>query len=135
KVRARGQPRKTASNYMEVVISPKAREDIASILGWTVEQFGPQTMKRYGKLLATAITEVAENPKLTGSSERPEIAEGCRTYHLYFSRKSAGRPGDRIRQPRHFLLYRVTESEVVEIGRVLHDSMELMSHLPEGYQR
>jgi toxin ParE1/3/4 len=84
--------------------------------------------------LATALEEVAANPELAGSRQRPEIAEHCRTYHLFFSRKSAGRIGDRIRRPRHFLLYRVTESGIVEIGRVLHDSMDLKSRLPEGYQ-
>jgi toxin ParE1/3/4 len=120
---------------MEAIIAPKARGDIASILAWTEENFGPQTFKRYGKLIATAIEQVAENPELAGSSQRPEIAEHCRTYHLFFSRKSAGRAGARIRQPRHFLLYRVTESGVVEIGRVLHDSMDLQAHLPEEYRR
>ncbi len=119
---------------MEVVIAPRARSDIASILAWTEENFGPQTLKRYGKLIATAIEQVAENPELAGSSKRPEIAERCRTYHLFFSRKSAGRAGDRIRHPRHILLYRVTESNVVEIGRVLHDSIELQAHLPEEYR-
>jgi toxin ParE1/3/4 len=120
---------------MEVIIAPRARSDIASILAWTEESFGRQTLKRYGKLIATAIEEVAANPELAGSSKRPEIAEDCRTYHLFFSRKSAGRAGDRIRHPRHFLLYRVTESNLVEIGRVLHDSMELQAHLPEEYRR
>jgi toxin ParE1/3/4 len=119
---------------MEVFIAPKARSDIASILAWTENNLGPQSLKRYGKLIATAIAQVAENPELAGSSKRPEIAGHCRTYHLFFSRKSAGRPGDRIRHPRHFLLYRVTESNVVEIGRVLHDSMELEAHLPEEYR-
>ena len=120
---------------MEVIIAPKARNDIASILAWTNEHFGPQTLKRYGKLIATAIEQVAANPELAGSSQRPEIAEHCRTYHLFFSRASAGRAGARIRRPRHFLLYRVTESAIVEIGRVLHDSMELQDHLPEEYRR
>ena len=119
---------------MDVIIAPKARGDIAGILAWTDETFGPQTSKRYGQLIATAIEQVAANPELVGSKHRPEIAERCRTYHLFFSRKSAGRAGDRIRHPRHFLVYRVTESNVVEIGRVLHDSMELQSHLPDKYR-
>jgi toxin ParE1/3/4 len=119
---------------MEVIIAPMARSDIASILAWTEENFGPQTLKRYGKLIATAIEQVAANPELAGSSQRPEIAEHCRTYHLFFSRKSVGRAGDRIRHPRHFLLYRVTEAKVVEIGRVLHESVELPAHLPEDYR-
>ena len=119
---------------MEVTIAPKARSDIASILAWTEESFGPQTLKRYAKLIATALEHIAENPERAGSSQRPEIGEHCRTYHLYFSRKSAGRAGDRVRQPRHFLLYRVTESNFVEVGRVLHDSMDLQANLPEAYR-
>jgi toxin ParE1/3/4 len=119
---------------MEVIIAPKARSDIASILAWTERNYGPQTLKRYGKLIAKAIEQVAANPELAGSSKRPEIAEGCRTYHLICSRRSAGRAGDRIRHPRHFLLYPVSESNVVEIGRVLHDSMELEANLPEEYR-
>ena len=116
---------------MEVVVSPQARRDIAGILAWTEETFGPQTLRRYARLMATAIEQVASNPEIAGSRPRPEIAHRCRTYHLFFSRKSAGRAGDRIRRPRHFLLYRVTDSGQVEIGRVLHDSMELKGHLPK----
>ena len=119
---------------MEVIIAPKARSDIASILAWTEENFGPRTLKVYGNLIATAIEQIADNPERAGSSQRPDIGEHCRTYHLYFSRKCAGRAGDRIRKPRHFLLYRVTESNIVEIGRVLHDSMDLQANLPEAYR-
>ena len=60
---------------MEVIIAPKARSDIASILAWTEENFGPQTLKRYAKLIATAIEQIAEDPERAGSSQRPEIAE------------------------------------------------------------
>ena len=120
---------------MEVIIAPKARSDITSILAWTEENFGPQTLKRYAKLIATAIEQVADNPERAGSSQRPEIAAHCRTYHLYFSRESAGRAGDRIRQPRHLILYRVTESNTLEIGRVLHDSMDFQVNLPDEYRR
>lgn len=120
---------------MELIIAPKARGDIENILIWTEENFGPQTLRRYAKLIATAIEQVAANPELSGSCQRPEIADRCRTYHLWFSRKSAGRAGDRVRRPRHFLLYRVTPSSTVEISRVLHDSMELRAHLPEEYRR
>jgi toxin ParE1/3/4 len=119
---------------MDLVIAPKARRDIANILAWTEETFGPETLRRYARLIAAAIEQVAENPESSGSCQRPEIADNCRTYHLFFSRKSAGQAGDRIRRPRHFLLYRVSESDMVEIGRVLHDSMDLREHLPEEYR-
>jgi toxin ParE1/3/4 len=119
---------------MEVIIAPKARGDIAGILAWTEENFGPRMSRCYGNLIAIAIEQVAVNPELAGSCHRPEIAENCRTYHLFFSRKSANR-ADRIRRPRHFLIYRATESGMVEIGRVLHDSMALKAYLPEEYRR
>jgi toxin ParE1/3/4 len=90
--------------------------------------------RRRGALIATAVGQVGANPELAGSGSRPEIADHCRTYHLFFSRKLAGRAASRIRRPRHFLLYRVTEPGMVEISRVLHDSMELKAHLPEEYR-
>jgi toxin ParE1/3/4 len=120
---------------MDVIVAPKARSDIAGILAWTEENFGARTLKRYAKLIQTAIEEVAADPQLAGSVQRPEIADHCRTYHLYWSHKKAGRAGDRVRDPRHFLLYRVTESNTVEISRILHDSMELANHLPREYRR
>jgi toxin ParE1/3/4 len=119
---------------MEVIIAPKARSDIASILEWTQQNFGPQILKRYVKLIETAIEEIAANPDRAGSIQRPEIAKDCRTYHLFHSRKKAGTRGNRIRAPRHFVLYRVPGSGVVEIGRVLHDSMDLEQHLPEEFR-
>ncbi len=105
---------------MEVCIAPKARSNIENILIWTEENFGPKTMKRYAKLIAKAIEAVAENLELLGSIERREIAKQGRTYHLFFSRKSAGRAGSRIRQPRHLLLYRERAfQEQLEAGKAL----------------
>ena len=85
-------------------------------------------------IIAPKVRSDILNPELSGSTSRPEIADNCRTYHLYFSRKSAGRSRDRIRQPRHFLLYRVAKANILEIGRVLHESMELEEHLPDEYR-
>jgi len=119
---------------MKVIVAPAARSDIASILAWTHENFGAPTRKRYAKLIKTAIQMLAANPETEGSEARPEIANNCRTYHLFHCRKKAVARGDRIRHPRHFLLYRITAARTVEIGRVLHDSMELERHLPREYR-
>jgi toxin ParE1/3/4 len=119
---------------MEVIIAPKARSDIVTILEWTHENFGPRIMQRYAELIKTAIQEIAGDLELMGSEPRPDIAKNCRTYHLFHSRRSAGARGKRIGRPRHFLLYRRTEAGALEIGRILHDSMELERHLPEEYR-
>jgi toxin ParE1/3/4 len=118
---------------MEVIIAPKACSDIEAILEWTHENFGPQIVENYAKLIETAISAVAENPDCPGSTERSEIAENCRTYHLFHARKKAGARGNRISKPRHFLLYRVRDG-IVEIGRVLHDSMDFEEHIPVEYR-
>jgi toxin ParE1/3/4 len=118
---------------MEYIIAPKARRDIKDILAWSLENFGPNILKRYRMLIDTAIEDVAENPERSGSIERPEICVNCRTYHLLFSRKKASQRGKWIRRPRHFLLYRV-KSGVVEIGRVLHDAMDLELHVPSEFR-
>lgn len=119
---------------MEVLIAPSARRDIVNILTWTQENFGLQLMRRYAKLIQTAIEDIAANPEVAGSAKRPELARECRTYHLFHSRKRAGARGNRVRNPRHFLLYRTSETGIVEIGRILHDSMELVGNLPEEYR-
>jgi toxin ParE1/3/4 len=119
---------------MEVIIAPKARRDIANILFWSQENFGLRARRRYAKLIETAIAEIAANPDCLGSMHRPEIANNCRTYHHFHARKKAGVRGNRVGKPRHFLLYRTTDAGVVELGRVLHDSMDFAQHLPDEYR-
>lgn len=84
---------------------------------------------RYEALLEHAILDVAEEPERIESRARPEIGPSVRTYHLSHSRNRIGRSEVRIRRPRHFLLYRVS-SDRVEIGRILHESMDLARHVP-----
>ena len=51
---------------------------------------------------------------------RDEIIPGIRTLHV----ERHGRRG------RHFLVYRAADGQTVEIGRILHDRMDLQRHLP-----
>ena len=44
-------------------------------------------------------------------------------------KKSIGK----VTHPRHFLLYRALTGGPVEIGRALHDGMDLKRHLPDEY--
>ena len=115
------------------VISPAAERDIQSILAWTHERFGLQARLRYEALLVRAVLDVADDPGRTGSQTRPEIAPAARTYHLWHSRDRVEPASDRVRRPRHFLLYRTRDDGRVEIGRVLHDRMDLAQHLPDAY--
>ena len=87
------------------------------------------------KELAQAIIDVAADPSRPGCHMRPEIAANSRTYHLRHSRDRVARRADRVHKPRHFLLFRFADDGAVEIGRVLHDSMDLTRHLPADYRR
>jgi len=64
--------------------------------------------------------ELAAGPEISGSKARDDILPGVRTLHV-------ARHG---RRGRHLLLYRVGRGPVIEIGRILHDSMDLQRHVP-----
>ncbi len=97
-----------------------AEVDFANILKWTTENFGPRQAGIYRDTLLRAIGELASGPEVAGSRARDEIMLGVRTLHV-------ARHG---RRGRHFILYRVVEGRVIEIGRILHDQMDLRRHLP-----
>ena len=115
------------------VLSPSAEADIEGILAWTHEQFGEAARLRYEELIAQAILDVAANPDRLGCITRTELSEAARTYHLYFSRNNASPAVNRVKRPRRFLLFRTAHTGAVEISRVLHDSTDLMRHLPTDF--
>jgi toxin ParE1/3/4 len=97
-----------------------AEVDFANILKWTTENFGARQAAIYRDTLVQAIGELAKGPDVPGSRARNEIKPGLRTLHV-------ARHG---RRGRHFLLFRAVEDQVIEIGRILHDQMDLKRHLP-----
>ena len=118
----------------KLVLSPAAREDILKILQWSKEKFGVLAADRYRTLMMQVLRDVTEEPERIGSKERPEImASGVRTYHFFFSRDRVH--GQRVMEPRHFVLYRQRQDGEVQIARILHDSRDLARHLPEDYRR
>ncbi|MCT5390434.1 type II toxin-antitoxin system RelE/ParE family toxin, partial [Pseudomonas aeruginosa] len=54
---------------------------------------------------------------------------GLRSIHLVYCR-SMPNVGKVVR-PRHFVFFRVATDQVLEVVRVLHDSMDLDQHLPQ----
>jgi toxin ParE1/3/4 len=115
-------------------LAPRAERDIRTILAWSHEYFGERGRVRYEALLMRAILDVAAEPECLGSHARPEIAATARTYHLRLSRDHVDPAIGKVRHPRHFLLYRIRDDGRVEIGRVLHDTMDLKRHLPDEYR-
>lgn len=76
---------------------------------------------------------MAVDPFRNGSVMRHELGTNVLTYHIRYSRERARHDGGIVRRPRHLLLYRVTRPDLVGIGRILHDVMEIKRHLPVDY--
>lgn len=114
-------------------LSLAAERDIVSILAWTHEQFGEQARLRYEALLVQAMVDISDDPQRMGSASRDDISSNVKTYHLWHSRNHVERVLGGVRRPRHFLVFRMTNDHQIEISRVLHDSMDLSSHLPDDF--
>lgn len=109
-----------AERKWRVRLGAAAELDFANILRWTTENFGARQSRRYRDTLVRAIGELANGPEVGGSKARDEIMRGLRTLHV-------ARHG---RRGRHFLLYRAVSGNIIEIGRILHDGMDMQRHLP-----
>jgi len=112
-------------------LATAAQADLIDIFVWTHENFGEQARLRYEALVVTALRDIAAAPERVGSIKRPELGEGVRSWHLRLSRDRERHVSGIVRRPRHLLIYRL-ESDVVAIGRVLYDGMELSRHLNPG---
>jgi toxin ParE1/3/4 len=110
-----------------VRLSAAAEADYRQILGWTVERFGSSQARLYAETLSAALTALSAGPTIVGVKERPDIGDNIRTLHV--ARK--GRKG------RHFVMFRVGSvpgHNVIDVLRLLHDSMDLERHLPPDYR-
>ena len=107
-------------------LTDSAQADIVSILAWSQERFGDEASKRYQALIATAIRDAAEREDDLGQRPRPELGEGIFSWHL--AQSAARSPGGKVHRPRHFLICR-RDGDLLVVGRVLHDAMELRQHL------
>ena len=110
-----------------------AEADIVDVLAYTEVNFGELARFRYERLVLTALSDIASEPKRIGSLARPELGENVRSYHLRHSRERARTKHGIVMRPRHLLLYRVSRADLIGIGRVLHDAMEIGRHLPTDF--
>jgi len=104
-------------------LAASAEQDYREILRWTITNFGRGQAKTYARTLANTLHDLALGPAIMGTRPREDIGPGIHTLHV--ARK--GRKG------RHFIVFRVDSSRnehVIDVLRLLHDSMDLPRHLP-----
>ncbi|MGF7242580.1 toxin ParE1/3/4 [Pseudomonas oryzihabitans] len=113
---------------MKYHISAEARQDLADILVYSAQQFGPAARMRYQSLLVGSFNLIATDPYGPVSRARDELYEGLRSLHLAHPQR--GIPSEqRVGQPRHVVFYRMAADDIIEIVRLLHDLMEPKEHL------
>lgn len=108
---------------LRLVVSPLARDDINSALGWSIEHFGNAVRDAYETLISAAFKDIATDPELLGSRSRPELGPGVRSLHLRASRDHVPPGTRRILRPQHVIFFLPT-NDVVHISRVLHESRD-----------
>ena len=113
---------------MRYRLTHAAQSDVVSILAWSEDRFGAEARERYRALIATAIRDAASRPDEVGHVPRPKLGEGVFSWHLSQSRTRS--PGGLVRRPRHFLICR-RDGDVLVIGRILHDAMDLRRHVDQ----
>jgi toxin ParE1/3/4 len=113
---------------LKLQLSTLAEQDIEDILAHSEAEFGESARLRYEALLDAALRALLANPKGPGVRSREELGPGICSYHLRFARDRVRR--GRVRTPRHFLIFKVVASVTLQVGRILHDAMELAAHLP-----
>ena len=69
-----------------------------------------------------ALEALTNGPETPGVKNRNELAPGISTLHIArYGRKAS-----------HFVVFRVSEEQVLDILRILHDRMDLSRHIPDS---
>ena len=102
-----------------VRLARQAEQDIADILAWTAERFGPQQAEVYTETLTQALEALIDGPGVIGVKRRDDIQPDVFVLHV-------ARHG---RRGRHILIFRQSEACFVDVLRVLHDSMDMARHI------
>ena len=103
-----------------VWLAEGAERDFFSVLRWTTEQFGKRQAQVYETTLRKALKALASGPSVMGCRARPDLGSDIASLHV----ARQGRKG------RHQLVFRTHEQDgVIEVLRILHDSMDLQRHL------
>lgn len=106
-----------------VRLSAAAEADFRQILRWTADNFGPAQARAYADTLSSALQALSAGPATLGARARPDIGNDVGTLHVARN----GRKG------RHFVMFRIggaQDGKVIDVLRLLHDSMDLERHLP-----
>ena len=108
-------------------IAAAAQRDLEELVAYTAERFGELALDRYLRLLDVAIGNLRMDPQCVGVRV---FSETLRSYHLSICKEQARTTMGVVKNPRHLIFFRLGQDGVLEIVRLLHDSMDFERHLP-----
>ena len=108
-----------------------ARADIANFLTVSAERWGGDARRRYAALLAAAFRLAASMPHRKLTRDRGNLLRGLCSLHL--RHVNTEDLGSSVKSPVHVIYFRILDSELIEIVRVLHERMEPNRHVGRGY--
>ena len=111
---------------LTIQISDPAKADLWSIKSYTIEQYDEDQSERYFALIDAAFDDIALEPESVVARRLPDLGEHIWMRSLAASKR---RGMTNVQTPRHVILYSLKVEGVANILRVLHDSMDIDSHL------
>jgi toxin ParE1/3/4 len=105
-----------------VRLAKAAEQDFEDVIEWTVREFGARQALTYANSLIDAIDVLTGGPEVVGVRARDDIGAGL--YSLHVARQR--------RRGRHWLVFRISNDakHTIELLRILHDSMDIVRHVP-----
>lgn len=104
-------------------LSGAAEDDIDNILDWSQSRFDDAGRRRYARLIAQAMHDVAENPQRPGAVWLTVRKGSLGLYHLRYSRRNVIDASERVQEPRHTVVFMIANDGIVNILGFLHDRM------------
>lgn len=108
-------------------LSDPAKDDVAAILQRSEELYGKEARIRYRACLTAAMRRVAVDPEGRSTADRADLDSGVRSFHARHSRNESREAP--VANPVHVIFYRIVQTGVVEIVRVLHERMDPSRHV------
>ncbi len=96
----------------------QARFDHAEIIRWTRNHFGSRQAAIYVETIALAVEALEAGPDTLGVKRHDDLPVGVLLLHV----ARQGRKG------RHFIVFRVSGENSLDVLRILYDGMDLPAH-------
>jgi toxin ParE1/3/4 len=107
----------------EFRLSAPAEAQLMEILDWSEEHFGEVSRARYASLLVKAMENVADDPHHTSVAWKRFTSGPVGVYHVRHSRDRVPDPPGSVREPRHYLIFRLGHEGIVDILGFIHERM------------